>query len=56
MESPKTELHHDPTTTNDHESSENNKFRFEPPLFIQRYDYVGEILKTYNCKTYIGYY
>ena len=37
----------------DNPISENNKFKFEPPLFIQRYDYVADLLKKYNCKTYM---
>lgn len=37
---------------NDHDC-ETNHFRFEPPLYIQRYDYVAAILKKYECSTYI---
>lgn len=36
--------------TDDHD---NHKFRFEPPLYIQRYDFVIKLLKEYNCKTYL---
>ena len=31
----------------------NKKFKFEPPLYLQRYNYVLNLLKDYNCKTYM---
>ena len=39
----------------DHEISDelNKKVTFEPPLYIQRYDFVADLLNKYECKTYM---
>jgi hypothetical protein len=39
----------------EHHLHEENKlpFKFNPPLYIQRYDYVSDLLKTYKCKTFL---
>jgi hypothetical protein len=39
----------------DHEISDesNKKISFEPPLYIQRYDLVSDLLIKYECKTYM---
>ena len=31
----------------------NQKFKFDPPLYLQRYFYVMNLLKEYNCTTYM---
>ena len=31
----------------------NKLFKFEPPLYIQRYEYVSRILLKNNCKTFL---
>lgn len=33
--------------------SEDKFFKFNPPLYIQRYDYVSDLLKKYKCETYM---
>ena len=35
------------TTVNGHQ------FKFEPPLFIQRYDFVCDLLNKYECASYM---
>ena len=40
------------TEINDHDS-ESHIFRFEPALYIQRYDYIADILNKYKCSTYL---
>lgn len=32
---------------------QNKLLKFDPPLYLQRYDYVCELLRKYNCKTFM---
>jgi hypothetical protein len=44
----------DPETNIDALSGEDNKkFKFDPPLYLQRYQYVMNLLKENKCKTYM---
>jgi hypothetical protein len=54
-------LHHDADHVNNKKNNNNHnhqhhhehqkEFRFEPPLYLQRYDLVRSILEKYGCKT-----
>lgn len=36
-----------------HGDLKQKQFKFEPPLYVQRYDYLSNILNKYHCTTYV---
>ena len=41
-------------TCHDNEKDEEDKiFKFDPPLYIQRYRYISKLIEDFNSKTYL---
>ena len=35
------------------QENEDHMFRFDPPLYIQRYHYISKLINEFNPKTYL---